>query len=216
MRSAIYALHLGVCLLAGQACAFVRSPSGRAIASVGPKGASRARAGIVMQATSNVESSVSRYKKLVGAKRWETDEGIEKRAASTFAEMCKVYGEDNAVQMVKNSPACLGYDGSVFRATFEAFTEVFGEEETKGMVTRNPNLLAVRPTGFGGAANAKSDTMQMSYVIAATRQVLHVVASPLGPVLLFGLAFCLAIPLVEIGTGISREQILSAIISGGN
>ncbi|CAM9951679.1 unnamed protein product [Ectocarpus sp. 13 AM-2016] len=76
------------------------------------------------------------------------------------------------------------------------------------MVTRNPNLLAVRPTGFGGAANAKSDTMQMSYVIAATR--------PLGPVLLFGLAFCLAIPLVEIGTGISREQILSAIISGGN
>ncbi|CAM9820652.1 unnamed protein product [Ectocarpus fasciculatus] len=179
MRSAIYALHLGVCLLAGQACAFVCSPSARAISSVGPKGvpssspfASRARgACVVMQATSNVESSVSLYKKLVGAKRWETDEGIEKRAEGTFAEMCKVYGEDNAVQMVKNSPSCLGYDGSVFQATFEAFTEVFGEEETKGMVTRNPNLLAVRPTGFGGAANAKSDTMQMSYVIAATRQV---------------------------------------------
>ena len=70
---------------------------------------------------------------------------------------------------VKNSPSCLGYDGSVFQATYEAFSEVFGEEETKGMVTRNPNLLAVRPTGFGGAINAKSDTMQMSYVIAATR-----------------------------------------------
>ncbi|CAN0437640.1 unnamed protein product [Ectocarpus sp. 8 AP-2014] len=139
MRSAIYALHLGVCLLAGQACAFVCSPSGRAIASVGPKGASRAPAGIVMQATSNVESSVSRYKKLVGAKRWETDEGIEKRAAGTFAEMCKIYGEDNAVQMVKNSPSCLGYDGSVFQATFEAFTEVFGEEETKGCVCRMPH-----------------------------------------------------------------------------
>ncbi|CAB1109995.1 unnamed protein product [Ectocarpus sp. CCAP 1310/34] len=134
MRSAIYALHLGVCLLAGQTCAFVCPPSGRAIASVGPKGASRAPAGVVMQATSNVESSVARYKKLVGAKRWETDEGIEKRAAGTFAEMCKVYGEDNAVQMVKNSPSCLGYDGSVFRATFEAFSEVFGEEETKGCV----------------------------------------------------------------------------------
>lgn len=38
---------------------------------------------------------------------------------------------------------CMGYDGSVFQATFEAFSEVFGEEETKGMVTRNPNLLAV-------------------------------------------------------------------------
>lgn len=55
----------------------------------------------MMQATSNVESSVSLYKKLVGAKRWETDEGIEKRAEGTFAEMCNVYGEDNAVQMVR-------------------------------------------------------------------------------------------------------------------
>lgn len=43
---------------------------------------------------------MSLYKKKVGAKRWETDGGIEKRAADTFAEMCKVYGEDNAVQMV--------------------------------------------------------------------------------------------------------------------
>lgn len=72
---------------------------------------------------------------------------------------------------MKNSPSCLGYDGSLFQATFEAFSEVFGEEETRGMVTRNPNLLAVRPTGFGGACNAKSDTMQMSYIIAATRLV---------------------------------------------
>lgn len=77
-------------------------------------------------------------------------------------------------RQVKNSPSCLGYDGSVFQATFEAFSEVFGEEEAKGMVTRNPNLLAVRPTGFGGAINAKSDTMQMSYVIAATRYVVVV------------------------------------------
>lgn len=53
-----------------------------------------------MQATSSLESSMSRYKKLVGEKRWETDEGIENRVKATFAEMCKVYGEDNAVQMV--------------------------------------------------------------------------------------------------------------------
>lgn len=38
---------------------------------------------------------------------------------------------------------------------------------------------------------------------------------PLGPVLLGGLAFLLAIPLVEIATGIPREQMLSMIISGG-
>lgn len=66
-------------------------------------------------------------------------------------------------------PGSLGFDPSLFLETFEAFSEVFGAEETKGMVTRNPNLLAVRPTGFGGAINAKKDTMQMSYVIAYTR-----------------------------------------------
>lgn len=72
-------------------------------------------------------------------------------------------------RQVKAVPGCLGFDPSIFRATFEAFSEVFTAEDTKGMVTRNPNLLAVRPTGFGGACNAKSDTMTMSYIIAYTR-----------------------------------------------
>lgn len=53
-----------------------------------------------MQATSNVDASVSLYKKAVGNKRWETDEGIEDRAVGTFAYMCDVYGEENAVKMV--------------------------------------------------------------------------------------------------------------------
>lgn len=57
--------------------------------------------GVVMQAaTSNVDSSVSLYKKAVGAKRWEADEGIEERVTVTFADMCTVYGEENAVKMV--------------------------------------------------------------------------------------------------------------------
>lgn len=58
---------------------------------------------------SSVESSVLLYKKCVGNKRWETDEGIEKRAASTFAEMCKVYGEDNAIKMVSLHDARPGW-----------------------------------------------------------------------------------------------------------
>lgn len=106
MRS-IYALCLGACLLAGQASAFV-SPAargavslGRAAAHVAPVASRRSErsSGMVMQ--SSLESSVSLYKKCVGDKRWETDEGIEKRAAVTFADMCKVYGEDNAMQMVR-------------------------------------------------------------------------------------------------------------------
>lgn len=70
---------------------------------------------------------------------------------------------------VKAVPNCLAYDSSIFRETFEAFCEKFDPEDTKGMVTRNPNLLAVRPRGFGGACNAKGDTMTMSYIIAYTR-----------------------------------------------
>lgn len=106
----VYALCLGVCLLAGRASAFVLSPSARGAVSLGrattaaaPYVASARRgertSGLVMQ--SSLESSVSLYKKAVGNQRWETDEGIEKRAAGTFAEMCKVYGEENATKMVR-------------------------------------------------------------------------------------------------------------------
>ncbi|CAM9628199.1 unnamed protein product [Ascophyllum nodosum] len=73
------------------------------------------------------------------------------------------------------------------------------------MVTRNPNLLSVRPTGFGGASNAKSDTMTMSYLIAYTR--------PLGPFLLYGLLLALALPVIEIATGIPRGQLISVAAS---
>lgn len=55
-----------------------------------------------MQATSNVDSSVSLYKKAVGNARWGADEGIEDRAVGTFSYMCDVYGEQNAVQMVSS------------------------------------------------------------------------------------------------------------------
>lgn len=62
---------------------------------------------------SSLESSVSLYKKMVGSQRWESDEGIEKRAASTFADMCKVYGEENAIKMVRGCTcqknSCFGW-----------------------------------------------------------------------------------------------------------
>lgn len=74
-----------------------------------------------------------------------------------------------SLPQAKDVPSCLGYDPTNFQATFEAFSGVFTPEDTKGMVTRNPNLLSVRPTGFGGACNAKSDTMTISYIIAFTR-----------------------------------------------
>lgn len=53
-----------------------------------------------MQAASNVDSSVSLYKKAVGNARWGADEGIEERVVGTFSALCDVYGEENAVKMV--------------------------------------------------------------------------------------------------------------------
>jgi hypothetical protein len=55
------------------------------------------------------------------------------------------------------------------------------------MVVRNPNLIGLRPTGFGGAINSKEDTMAASYAIEATR-------GPIGTILLSGLLVLLLVP----------------------
>ena len=52
---------------------------------------------------------------------------------------------------------------------FDIYTETYGFDEALGMVTRNPNLLCVRPRGYGSAEKAGGDAMALSYVIDATR-----------------------------------------------
>lgn len=47
------------------------------------------------------ESAVAGYKKYVGSKRWEAMDQPKERATDTFQEICNVYGEDNAVKMVR-------------------------------------------------------------------------------------------------------------------
>ena len=52
---------------------------------------------------------------------------------------------------------------------FDIYTDTYGFDEALGMVARNPNLLCVRPRGYGSAEAAGGDAMALSYLIDATR-----------------------------------------------
>mmetsp|Transcript_22352 Transcript_22352/g.27400 ORF Transcript_22352/g.27400 Transcript_22352/m.27400 type:complete len:214 (-) Transcript_22352:329-970(-) len=120
---------------------------------------------------------------------------------ATFIELAKVYGADEALQMTKDVPTILSFNKDNFQPSLKEFVTVFGDEEAKGMVLRNPGLLYVRP-----ADAAKSDdlTMQLSYVVAATR--------PIGPVLLYGTLGLLMLPIIEGIAGVSyRIEFLKSI-----
>uniref|UniRef100_A0A7R9UE42 PSI-F n=1 Tax=Pinguiococcus pyrenoidosus TaxID=172671 RepID=A0A7R9UE42_9STRA len=157
--------------------------------------------GGVKKGPDSSSAAVEVFKKRYAAPKPGTRYDVEEaKLKSTYKSIAKVYGDDNALEMVKAVPGCLAFDPSNFQGTYDVFCETFGEDKAKGMVRRNPNLLAVKPDGWGGATGAKDDTFYMSYVIAFTR--------PLGPVLLAGLIAALSVPLVEGLTGIPRAELL--------
>eukprot|EP00591_Stephanopyxis_turris_P001774 CAMPEP_0195517692 /NCGR_PEP_ID=MMETSP0794_2-20130614/11322_1 /TAXON_ID=515487 /ORGANISM="Stephanopyxis turris, Strain CCMP 815" /LENGTH=190 /DNA_ID=CAMNT_0040646549 /DNA_START=141 /DNA_END=713 /DNA_ORIENTATION=+ len=124
-----------------------------------------------------------------------------------FNEIAKIYGgKEAALDMTLAQPAILAFEKKYFLPSFKAFAEIFGEEEAKGMVQRNPGLLAVKPTGYGGADATDRLTMQLSYVVAATRNT--------GPYLLSTLALLLSVPLLELISGVPIRATLFAAISG--
>ena len=125
----------------------------------------------------------------------------EQEAKASFNELCKLYGEERALNMVKALPLCLAFDKRTFGASLKEWTDIFGEEESKDMVLRNPGLLAVRPDE---AAKATDQTMTFSYIVAYTR--------PLGPVLLPLILFLLLTPGIEYVTGVPiRSSFLGAL-----
>jgi hypothetical protein len=123
----------------------------------------------------------------------------EKQARSAFQELAKLYGDDVAKQMVIDLPVCLSFERTWFKPSLGAYSEIFGKEEAKAMVARNPGLLAVKPSD---AATVTDQTMTFSYLIAYTR--------PSSKVTLPLLFVLLAIPVVEAITGI---QIRAAFFS---
>lgn len=125
------------------------------------------------------------------------------RQKNAFSELARLYGEDDALTMTKILPNILAFDFKNFDGSLSAFSELFGEEEAKGMVIRNPSLLAVNPTV---AASSDDQTMQLSYVVSATR------GKPIGQVLIA----LLCIPGLEQVTQIPIRAQLFASITGSN
>jgi hypothetical protein len=127
----------------------------------------------------------------------------ETRIRSTFQELAKVYGTDEALKMTKDLPAILAFDKRNFKPTLMEFGKIFGDQEAKEMVMRNPGLLAVKPED---AADADDQTMKFSYIVAKTR--------PAGPYLLYGTLGLLTIPVVEEISGVPfRANLLKSILS---
>lgn len=60
-----------------------------------------ATSSIVMMSTT-ADEAVSRYKNFVGNKKFEEMENAEQRATTCFNEICDVYGEENAIKMVRD------------------------------------------------------------------------------------------------------------------
>lgn len=119
----------------------------------------------------------------------------EKEVAATFNGLAAVYGGERALEMVKIFPFCLGFDSANFAPTFAIWAEIFGEEETKDMVSRNPGLLAIKPKDAGINTD---NTMLFSYIVAFTRPI-----GAFGPALIGAL---LMVPVIEGTTGIPIKK----------
>ena len=84
---------------------------------------------------------------------------------ATFNELARLYGDDEALQMVKVTPRVFKFDRDNFEPCLDSWTEQFGPDAVRGMVSRNPGLLGLPAWQ---TENAES-SFALSYVIAATR-----------------------------------------------
>ena len=100
----------------------------------------------------------------------------EAKAAVAFNELARLYGDEEALAMVKIFPRALVFDSSNYGPCLEAWTEQFGPEAARKMVGRNPGLLGVKPFTAREPAEA---SMAFSYIIAATRPLPGILAAGL-------------------------------------
>jgi hypothetical protein len=84
-----------------------------------------------------------------------------------------LYGDEEALQMVKILPTALCFDYRNFGPCLDAWTEQFGLEASQKMVQRNPGLLGVPPILAAEPAEA---TMALSYLVAVTRPLPKIIA----------------------------------------
>ena len=120
-----------------------------------------------------VEEALREYKftfrpdnELPGTKGRPIFSTSERQAKETFNELARLYGDEEALDMVKIQPMVLCFQSKNFEPCLDAWTEQFGLDAAKAMVNRNPGLLGVSPQLAAQPAEA---SMGLSYVVALTR-----------------------------------------------
>jgi hypothetical protein len=87
------------------------------------------------------------------------------KLSTNFNELARLYGDKEALEMVKIMPRVLRFNADNFDPCLESWTEQFGLERAQAMVRRNPGLLGVRPDQTEDA----DSSMYGSYFVAAIR-----------------------------------------------
>eukprot|EP00816_Leptocylindrus_hargravesii_P002771 CAMPEP_0196814180 /NCGR_PEP_ID=MMETSP1362-20130617/41800_1 /TAXON_ID=163516 /ORGANISM="Leptocylindrus danicus, Strain CCMP1856" /LENGTH=166 /DNA_ID=CAMNT_0042190715 /DNA_START=45 /DNA_END=542 /DNA_ORIENTATION=- len=124
----------------------------------------------ILAALSKADQTVAieTFRTAYGSKRTKT--GIdEKLLLKNLQLLAKEVGDDNAMIMVTKCPKILEFNGSNFAPTFANYCTNFGDDVALATVLRNPALMSVAPTGYGGADGAGQETVVLSYVVDATR-----------------------------------------------
>eukprot|EP00571_Detonula_confervacea_P011169 CAMPEP_0172310672 /NCGR_PEP_ID=MMETSP1058-20130122/12387_1 /TAXON_ID=83371 /ORGANISM="Detonula confervacea, Strain CCMP 353" /LENGTH=194 /DNA_ID=CAMNT_0013023579 /DNA_START=46 /DNA_END=630 /DNA_ORIENTATION=- len=99
--------------------------------------------------------------------------GTAKYVSQNFNELARLYGDEEALAIVKLEPSALRFPGDNFAPCLDAWTEQFGLEAAQAMVGRNPGLLGVLPKQAREPAEA---SMALSWVVAVTRPLPKIIA----------------------------------------
>jgi hypothetical protein len=97
----------------------------------------------------------------------------KREKSQTFNEMARLYGDEQALQMVKLCPQTLKFKRDNFSRCLDSWEEQFGLDAAKAMVGRNPGLLGIRPEQTDNA----EASMFFSYVVAVTRPLPKVIGA---------------------------------------
>lgn len=92
--------------------------------------------------------------------------GTKASCSVTFNELARLYGDEEALEMVQLEPRSLKIPMENFALCLDAWSEQFGLEASQAMVGRNPGLLSVLPKQ---AKEPAEPTMAFSYIVAVTR-----------------------------------------------
>ncbi|KAL7532658.1 hypothetical protein ACHAXR_005783 [Thalassiosira sp. AJA248-18] len=106
----------------------------------------------------------------------EAKSGTKASCTKAFNELARLYGDEEALAIVKIEPSALKFNSDNFEPCLDAWTEQFGLESAQAMVMRNPGLLAI-PSWQ--AEQPSESCMALSYVVAATRPLPKILAAGL-------------------------------------